>query len=467
MDIRDRRIRGLLWKSIVLFVLLILLVILIDPVFRRRELRRSGGTTFGTSPSGFRGILEVANRLGLTAERFRRAYVSLPSPRSSVLVVLDPKPWTRLLDGPNLSVEQTSIRLVREWVEEGGVLIYAPPSRSIGGALGRDFIVPTAPGEVTPPDGIYDQELLQEKKGIADPFRPLFEDAPLRQWVDAEGPMEGEGLLEGEEWDLQPLDPRLRKSLAAYLGPRRDPAEPPSIAAFETASDSDAAEISSGDEDPFEPLLLLGGSPIALARDIGEGRVIVCSTSYPWTNGAIGTADAGPAVVRLLDWASEGGTRTFWFDEYAHGLGIRKGALRWIWDTDLFYVIATCMIGIGLLSWGGAIRLGPPLEERFLPGRAKEEFVVSLADIYLRARRPHLAAELILRGHQDEIAALLGMDAAPLSSRTGIEEFRTLRTELATRAPGDSSSLLRFARRVHAASARARDRIQSRTGGLR
>ncbi|MCZ6603069.1 MAG: hypothetical protein O6952_08685, partial [Planctomycetota bacterium] len=202
---------------------------------------------------------------------------------------------------------------------------------------------------------------------------------------------------------------------------------------------------------------LLGDDPIAVYRKLGAGKVIAISTSYLWTNAAIGRSDAALPLVALLDWASDGGARTILFDEYAHGLGIRRGAFRWIWETDLFYVIATAMLAVGIAAWRGLVRRGPPLEPRVIPRRAKEEFVVSMADIYARARRPRLAAGQLLRGYEDELTAVLGSDP---EGRLQDPEFASLRTRLSAGGPADGSGLLRFARDAAEAYRKVLGRVQ-------
>ena len=460
MEDQRRIALRLIWRALALLAVVTVLILILDPILRRRELRKSGGTSFGTTPGGFRGVLEVAGRLGFRTERFRNSYVSLPPPEESVLLVLDPKPWTQILGKKNWSVLRTYGELASSWVDSGGVLIYAPASRSLGGVLGFDIVVPvdddiagedTAPEDLPEPGGLIPVDELAAKLGSFDPFGELLTEAPLLKWIPPEGRVQGAGPLENEEWELLPLSEDLRRPMRGYLGPK--PLKKPLMAGFEDPGSS-----------PFQGLLLLEGVPIAVEQAVGEGRLIAFSDPYLWTNGAVGTADGAIPIMRLLQWASDGGSRTLYFDEYIHGLGVRRGALRWLWETDLFTVVATAALGIGLFIWRGAIRFGPPVEPRVIPRRAKEEFVVALGDIYSRAQRRRLAAELVLRGHEEELASLMGMEAEAPRARRGPREFEELRRMVSRGGPDGSASLLRFARRARAAFTRARSFLQTRRG---
>ena len=151
-------------------------------------------------------------------------------------------------------------------------------------------------------------------------------------------------------------------------------------------------------------------------------------------------------MTTVLHHFSDGGRRQIFFDEFAHGFHRKSGLLRWARETALFYPLATALMGLFLAGWYGAVRFGPPRPERETPRRAKEEFVLSLGDMYRRGGHYGHALALIVEGYEAQLAKLLGTTADSFRSEIGPEPRATRFTY------GDPTSEQEFfkeSRRLH------------------
>ncbi len=83
----------------------------------------------------------------------------------------------------------------------------------------------------------------------------------------------------------------------------------------------------------------------------------------------------------------------------------RRGLGRWVAGTTLRYPVLAVLLLALVLAWRGAVPARPPAAARTVPRRAKEEFVLSLADIKLRAGRHRAAARALIEAHRARLEA--------------------------------------------------------------
>ncbi|MBI2568876.1 MAG: hypothetical protein HYV63_17795 [Candidatus Schekmanbacteria bacterium] len=160
-----------------------------------------------------------------------------------------------------------------------------------------------------------------------------------------------------------------------------------------------AASTSAG----MDALVQIGGRPVVLRRHSGAGEVWLVSTPYPFTNLGLFAGETGAFAAAIVSAASESGRRAVLFDEYAHGYWTRRGKMHWLTSTELRFALMGPLLVTLVLGWRGAIRRGPPRQQRLMPRRAKEEYVVSLADLAVRAGRHHLAAAWLCDAHRHRL----------------------------------------------------------------
>jgi hypothetical protein len=448
----DRLQIGTVTKLALAFVLIFIILSLVDAALARRELRLGGETSFATVPTGFRGIHDVLRKLGFSVERYRRTYLSLPRPEEAVLVMLAPTRASRVLSGEIRELDESYPEALQDWVQQGGVVVHAPPGLALGILPGGLLAEPSGePG--VPPDEV-DREVreLERDAGrlptgepVPDPMAELLQGLPERVWAPVEG------TLSDPSVDLTPLDEDLRDTVRSFLEP--------------WTLDRVPAFAPLREDSVFTARVFLDDDPIVLERYVGSGRVVAFSSAYFWTNAAVARTGAAEMVVPLLADVSGGGRRRILFDEFAHGHVVHGTVLQWIWKTDLLYLVVTSLLGVGLFAWAGAIRQGPPRQIRRLPRRAKEEFVVSLADLYQRAGRPRLAARRILRAYEEEIGAMMGQPWQAIRGSDLVGELQPLREGLKRGDPWDGPSLVRFAERARIAHGRATRRLRRQQRG--
>ncbi len=354
-------------------------------------------SSFSVRGDGYRATRDVLEKLGFRTLRHRKSYGQLPPPESSVLLIIDPLPDFLLEKTRQTVVDAAQIRELETWVKRGGRLVVAPPGQAVFHAFGYG-VSPSPP--VRAGEGRLESlvgnhvvaRLLKERW-------PEFERGP--PW----GPVAGEGELGGFGGSWRALPEAREPIVSPFL----------SRAGAKTILDLDsilgrlqeegrgALEmdfLSSELRAEWEPVVRLGERVCVASTSIGEGKVYLFSSAYPFANVALAEAGTAPTTVAVLSLATDGGKRIVAFDEYSHGLWARRGFLGWVFSTTLIYPVAAVLLGILVLLWQGAVRPGAVREDRVAPRRAKEEFVVSLADILLRARRYTAARDLLVEAFE-------------------------------------------------------------------
>jgi len=441
--VADRRVaegtrgRRLLRRGLIVFSLFLLVVLLAGPYLVEHQRTQEAGNSFGVRPEGFRGALEVLGRLGYDTRRWMRSYAALHDEGPAVLLLLDPMP---LRERPDEVLLEALVARLEAWVEAGGVLVYAPPGRRVLSILGRDiFQEADSPWALVETSAGHLDQLLRDR---------LLAGLPAVEHSPPEGTLDGDGPLDGLRAVLHRLPERVERGVLAYLA--HGEAEGARLETFEEPEpDSPWSAWARRD----------GTQPLVLARRVGAGRVVAFSSAYCFANAALRHAGTARLVAETVAEASERGALPVYFDEYAHGLLEGRDVTRWVSDTPLGRVLATVVLGIAGLAWFGMVRFGPPRDPRPVPRRAREEFVLSLADLYQRERRHAMAARSVVQGLAEDLARARGLDRerGPAPS-----ELEPLVGQAQDRPPGGDAALLAFTHRALEAWDRARRRLRGK-----
>jgi hypothetical protein len=362
------------------------LLILLEALLHDGEGRHQR-TSFSTRADGYRGILEVLKRLGFAVERQRRSYAQLPPPEESVLVIIDPLDAGILSYHEGTRLDAAQRRALGEWVAQGGRVIAGPAGRSAVHLFGLEV-------DTSPDFAGSGENVIQGLGG----------GMPAASWAPLSGRVRGEGELRAVQGSWR--EPAVGKESLVAAHVRREGGTPGLLPRLEKAGGGplEITVFEEGLPAPFEAVCFLESRPVAAAAREGDGRIWLLSSSFPFTNLAVAESGTAQLLASLADVATENGRRTLVFDEYCHGLAVRRGLFGWVLETSLFYPVAAALLLFAALAWRGAARLGAPRAERTLPRRAKEEFVISLADILRRARRYRAAAAWIIDAHAQRLA---------------------------------------------------------------
>jgi hypothetical protein len=130
------------------------------------------------------------------------------------------------------------------------------------------------------------------------------------------------------------------------------------------------------------------GAPFVLERPLGSGRVAVVADGTFLHNGWLDVADAAPLALDLV--RAYGVPRV---DEYAHGLRLETGALRYLAGSPAAPVfLSFFLLGLLFVWWGGGLARGAP-DPPDSPAPTLEGHVASLAALYARSRDRACVAE--------------------------------------------------------------------------
>lgn len=459
----ERSARLKLIRSLCLFFAVALIIIaLVDNVTRDPHDSIDSRSTFSFRADGFYGIFEVLHELGFESRRHRRSYAQLPDPEKSVLVLIDPTEEILLSNVDGLHVGRAQYRELTNWIEKGGQAVFAPRSRS---AIER-FAVNTrklfenradSESESEPSDSEPDSgsESAESYFELPQPSTEIFSsvlgnDFPRRRWVLAAGPLQGELELEHFRDELTLLPEDRTELVSAYLKRTEIEGVVPVLKAHEGPGLMEVFDADLLGED-YTSSVLLGEDPLVVSRALGDGRAWLLSSSYPFTNMAIAHTGSARLLASLLDVISQEGRRHVYFDEYCHGLMEKRGLLGWITGSNLIYPASAILIFFALFFWRGAVRFGAARTLDSTPRRAKEEYVLSLADIALRAQKYGAAARWIVDFYRGRILAQLGLSHERGSSEGVLADLQALsdRTKSSSFREKDLRQVARDAQRIH------------------
>lgn len=174
------------------------------------------------------------------------------------------------------------------------------------------------------------------------------------------------------------------------------------------------------------PVIHLNYAKGALLLDysIGQGRIIVLSDPYIFSNSGIVLRDNLQLAINILA-SSEG---LIAFDEYHHGKGTTRNAvIGYFSGTPIIPILGQLTLLILVVLWTFGRRFARPLPLVQVDRRSSLEFVASMAELQQRARSFDLAIENIYTRTRRVLARYAGAD------------YNTSRTEIASRVAARSS----------------------------
>ena len=175
-----------------------------------------------------------------------------------------------------------------------------------------------------------------------------------------------------EEGDVLPTTPLLASPPLTAADTAR--LRPRASLSREGVAQTEGAESSEN----FVPLLAVAGDPLLLTFTRGEGRVLLSTLAYPFSNAGLKESGNPAVVLNLVTLAGPPGS-TIWFDEWHHGVREAAGAeiagpTEWIRETpagrSLLYTGVVLFLVLALAGWrfgrpvplAGSRRRRPPLE---------------------------------------------------------------------------------------------------------
>ncbi|MDQ3173598.1 MAG: DUF4350 domain-containing protein, partial [Acidobacteriota bacterium] len=196
--------------------------------------------------------------------------------------------------------------------------------------------------------------------------------------------------------------------------PTPEPVGPPALAPDKSTPVSPA------------PVVHLGDSRGALLVDYphGNGRIVILSDPYIFSNGGLSLRDNLQLAINLL--TSTGGLIAF--DEYHQGRGTTRNALiGYFSGTPILPILGQFVALILVILWTSSRRFARPLPLKQIDRRSSLEFVASMAELQHRARAFDLAIENIYSRTRRVLARYAGM------------EYNSPRAEIAARVAARSS----------------------------
>jgi hypothetical protein len=281
---------------------------------------------------------------------------------------------------------------------------------------------------------------------------PSLAGAPLRDFVLALPPREGEGEEEPEASRAEAKPEVVRLEGPLLRAPRALETPAPVRFAAESAWSDELRDAEGG----WQVAASLAGRPFALARELGAGRLVVFAEGRFLDNEGLGRADAAPLAVDL---ALALGPPVF--DERSHGLVPSRSTLGYLARSPALLSFFGMALLALVFAWYGAAEPPRRVREHDPGAPTLESYVHSLAGFYaatgdharvferyreLSARRlrrhfglpPDAALDLRLarrRGLSPEGLARLASDA-PVASAAELASAAALLDRLVEEAAG-------------------------------
>jgi hypothetical protein len=207
--------------------------------------------------------------------------------------------------------------------------------------------------------------------------------------------------------------------------------EPDAIEDENNASNQAGTEPDSSTPVSPAPIVHLGAARNALLLDYphGEGRIVLLSDPYMFSNGGISLADNLQLAINILGSNMlTGADGLVAFDEYHQGRGTTSNALiSYFSGTPVLPILGQLVLLILLVLFTQSRRFARPLPLPQIDRRSSLEFVASMAELQQRSRAFDLALENIYSRTRRVLARYAGMD------------YNSPRTEIASRVAARSS----------------------------
>jgi uncharacterized protein DUF4350 len=380
-------------------------------------------STYHSGATGTRALYDYLSESGYPVIRWREVPAQLlADTRQRVQTFV-------IIGDTALSIEEDEARSLLLWVERGGrlVLVDRKPEDQILPASGG-WVISTEFGELpslTVNPGNVD-EMTQNVKPVQ-PVQPTL----LTQKVESVMPSRFATSISFTSVKTNsnsgpnqaaPGAQTLQDNAEFEDGssPTPEPVGPPAVALEESSPVSPA------------PVVHLGDSRGALLLDypIGNGRIVILSDPYIFTNGGLSLKDNLQLAINLLT-TTEG---LIAFDEYHQGRGTTRNALvSYFSGTPILPILGQLVGLILVILWTSSRRFARPLPLKQIDRRSSLEFVASMAELQQRARAFDLAIENVYSRTRRVLARYAGMEynspraeiAARVAARSSLES-RTL-----------------------------------------
>lgn len=314
-----------------------------------------------------------------------------------------------------LNIENEQAATLALWVERGGrlVLVDRDPAATLLLASGN-WTFSTTYGNY--PSSIVDPantEQMTENVTPAQPVQPTL----FTQNVESVMPSKFASTISFRRIEAKKEHEQPKQEVDTADDSEYEPAPSPEP---KTALDHTGVPLSPA------PVIHLSYAKGALLLDypIGQGRIIVLSDPYIFSNSGISLRDNLQLAINILA-SSEG---LIAFDEYHHGKAATQNALvNYFSGTPVIPILAQLTLLILLILWTFGRRFARPLPLVQVDRRSSLEFVASMAELQQRARAFDLAIENIYARTRRVLARYAGTD------------YNTSRAEIASRVAARSS----------------------------
>jgi hypothetical protein len=141
--------------------------------------------------------------------------------------------------------------------------------------------------------------------------------------------------------------------------------------------------------DDFVVLMAVEGEPVIVSLEMGEGRLILSASAYPFSNAGLKEAGNPSLVLNLIAQGAEKGG-TIWFDEWHHGIRLSSeeivGPVNWLRYTPTGHALLYVAVVVFLALVLQGRNFGRPLlPQRFTYRRAPLEHITAIANLSRRA----------------------------------------------------------------------------------
>jgi len=367
-------------------------------------------STYHSGATGTRALYDFLSESGYPVMRWREVPAQLlGDTRQRVQTFV-------IIGDTALSIEEDEARSLLLWVERGGRLVLVdrrpgdqilPPSDHwlVATEFGEFPSLTVNPGNVG--------EMTENVKPVQ-PVQPTL----LTQNVESVRPSKFAATISFTTTNIKSNSGQDQgvnnDEFENEPPPTPEPVGPPALAPDKSTPVSPA------------PVVHLGDSRGALLVDYphGNGRIVILSDPYIFSNGGLSLRDNLQLAINLL--TSTGGLIAF--DEYHQGRGTTRNALiGYFSGTPILPILGQFVALILVILWTSSRRFARPLPLKQIDRRSSLEFVASMAELQQRARAFDLAIENIYSRTRRVLARYAGM------------EYNSPRAEIAARVAAPSS----------------------------
>lgn len=367
-------------------------------------------STYHSGATGTRALYDFLSESGYPVMRWREVPAQLLADDNQGV-------QTFVIIGQTaLPIEEDEVRSLLMWVERGGRLVLVDRDTFLSGSGGW---------EVAPKFGEFPSfavnpgdvgEMTENVKPIQ-PVQPTL----LTQNVESVMPSRFASTLNFTRTNIHPEpSPEPAQPLPESDDFAEEPTPTPDQVGPPAAAPNQSTPLSPA------PVVHLGDSRGAFLIDYprGNGRIVILSDPYIFSNGGLSLKDNLQLAINLLT-TTEG---LIAFDEYHQGRGQTRNALiGYFSGTPILPILGQLVALILVILWTNSRRFARPLPLKQIDRRSSLEFVASMAELQQQARAFDLAIENVYSRTRRVLARYAGM------------EYNSPRAEVAERVAARSS----------------------------